>query len=239
LVAYDELLGLATAKIAQNDSGETLQARTLVREAYTRLTGADPTRQRDNFGQFTVVAAKAMRRIMFERAQRNGQVPHDCDTRRVDLDEACSIDRSQSDDFVELDRALTDLAGLRPFYADLVELRFFAGLNASEAARTFGISRSTVERYRKEARTALLELQQERPAIQRLSATERDSIIARRLRDFLAPLRLREITPRRWIDGSTAPVRRLFEIELRKGASLKACWGFSLKSEQQRLRPDP
>ena len=64
--------------------------------------------------------------------------------------------------------------------------------------------------------------------IELLSAEQRDAVIAPVLREHLQPLGLTELTPRRWIDGSKPPVRRLFELQLLKGASLKACWGFSL-----------
>ncbi len=64
--------------------------------------------------------------------------------------------------------------------------------------------------------------------IELLSAAERDAVIAPLLRERLEPLGFGEIAPRRWIDGSKPPARRLFELELLKGAGLKACWGFSL-----------
>jgi hypothetical protein len=64
--------------------------------------------------------------------------------------------------------------------------------------------------------------------VELLSASERHAIYSRLLREWLSPLGLAEIAPRRWIDGSKPPARRLFELQLLKGASVKACWGFSL-----------
>jgi RNA polymerase sigma factor (TIGR02999 family) len=154
-LVYDELRNLATAKLAKEKPGQTLQATALVHEAYVRLVGQGPDRHWDHRRHFFAAAAEAMRRILVEQARRKGRVRHGGGKRRVDLNEACSLVYPPSDDLLALDEALIRLASLNPARADVVNLRFFAGLTMPEVAQTLGISLPTAERYWAFARTWL------------------------------------------------------------------------------------
>jgi RNA polymerase sigma factor (TIGR02999 family) len=145
-LVYDELRKLAAQRLAQEKPGQTLQATALVHEAYLRLVGASAG-QWDNRHHFFAAAAEAMRRILVEQARRKRRVRHGGGLKRIDLDEACSLAQPQSDDLLALDEALTRLASLKPARADVVKLRFFAGLTMAEIARALGISQPTAERY--------------------------------------------------------------------------------------------
>jgi RNA polymerase sigma factor (TIGR02999 family) len=145
-LVYDELRKLAAQKLAQEKPGQTLQATALVHEAYLRLVGDSPG-QWDNRHHFFAAAAEAMRRILVEQARRKRRVRHGGGRKRINLDEACSPVQPRSDDLLALDEALTRLASLKPVRAEVVKLRFFAGLTMAEIARTLGISQPTVERY--------------------------------------------------------------------------------------------
>lgn len=151
-LVYDELRALAAHRMAAEKPGHTLQATALVHEAYLRLVGDQRFNGR---GHFFAAAAEAMRRILVENARRKGRVRHGSDQRRIDFDEACVVADSPGDDLLAIDEALTRLASLDPTRAELVKLRFFAGLTMSEAAAALGISLATAERYWSFARTWL------------------------------------------------------------------------------------
>jgi RNA polymerase sigma factor (TIGR02999 family) len=153
-LVYDELRRLAAQKLAQEATGQTLGATALVHEAYLRLVG-DCRDAWDNRRHFFAAAAEAMRRILVEKARRKRRVRHGGGKKRIDLDEACSLVRPPSQDLLALDEALTRLAALNPARAEVVKLRFFAGLTMPEVARTLGISLPTAERYWAFARTWL------------------------------------------------------------------------------------
>jgi len=153
-LVYDELRKLATQKLAQEKPGQTLQATALLHEAYVRLVGAGDGQQWDSRRHF-FAAAEAMRRILVEQARRKGRVRHGGGKNRVDLDEACSLVQPPSDDLLALDEALTQLASLNPIRAEVVKLRFFAGLTMADVAQTLAISLPTAERYWAFARTWL------------------------------------------------------------------------------------
>jgi RNA polymerase sigma factor (TIGR02999 family) len=153
-LVYDELRRLAARRLAQEAPGQTLQATALVHEAYLRLAG-DSRDAWDNRWHFFAAAAEAMRRILVEQARRKGRVRHGGGKSRIDLEEACSLVESPSDDLLALDEALTRLAALNPLRAEVVRLRFFTGLTMSEVAQTLGISLPTAERYWAFARTWL------------------------------------------------------------------------------------
>jgi RNA polymerase sigma factor (TIGR02999 family) len=162
-LVYDELRKLAAQRLAQEKPGQTLQATALVHEAYLRLVGDSPG-QWDNRHHFFAAAAEAMRRILVEQARRKRRVRHGGGRKRINLDEACSLVQPRSDDLLALDEALTRLASLKPVRAEVVKLRFFAGLTMAEIARTLGISQPTAERYWAFARTWLYaELKDEGP----------------------------------------------------------------------------
>jgi RNA polymerase sigma factor (TIGR02999 family) len=164
-LVYDELRRLATQKLAQEKPGQTLQATALVHEAYLRLVGAAREQSWANRGHFFAAAAEAMRRILVEQARRKGRVRHGGQRQRIELEEACPLIESPDAALCALDEALTRLAELAPLKAELVNLRFFAGLTMSEAAAALGISLATAERYWVFARTWLYaELSGEAPA---------------------------------------------------------------------------
>ena len=153
-LVYDELRRLAAQKLAQESAGQTLDATALVHEAYLRLVG-DSRDTWDNRRHFFAAAAEAMRRILVERARRKRRARHGGGKRRIDLEETCSVVWPPSQDLVAFDEALTRLAALNPARAEVVKLRFFAGLTMPEVAQALGISLPTAERYWAYARTWL------------------------------------------------------------------------------------
>jgi RNA polymerase sigma factor (TIGR02999 family) len=153
-LVYDELRRLAAQRLAQEAPGQTLEATALVHEAYLRLVG-DSRDAWDNRRHFFAAAAEAMRRILVEQARRKDRVRHGGGKKRIDLEEACSLVESPSEELLALDEALTRLTVLNPARAEVVKLRFFTGLTMSEIAQTLGISLPTAERYWAFARTWL------------------------------------------------------------------------------------
>jgi RNA polymerase sigma factor (TIGR02999 family) len=145
-LVYDELRRLAAQRLAHEAPGQTLDATALVHEAYLRLVGANVEPRWDGRGHFFAAAAEAMRRILIDIARRKQRVKHGGDRRRVDLDEALKVDEPR-DDVLAVDEALQKLAAVDPKKADLVKLRFFAGLTLPEAAEVLGIAVPTAERY--------------------------------------------------------------------------------------------
>ncbi len=146
-LVYDELRKLAAHKLAQEKPGQTLQSTALVHEEYLRLVDVDEAQPWNSRGHFFAAAAEAMRRILVERARRRQRARHGGGHQRIDLDEACLVSDSPSDDLAALDEALTRLAALDPARAELVKLRFFAGLTMPQAAEALGISLATAERH--------------------------------------------------------------------------------------------
>jgi RNA polymerase sigma factor (TIGR02999 family) len=153
-LVYDELRRLAAQRLAREAPGQTLEATGLVHEAYLRLVG-DRRDAWDNRGHFFAAAAEAMRRILVELARRKRRVRHGGGKKRIDLEQACSLVQPPSDDLLALDEALNRLAALNPARAEVVKLRFFAGLTMAEVAQALGISLPTAERYWAFARTWL------------------------------------------------------------------------------------
>ena len=153
---YDELRRLATWKLSQERPGQTLQATALVHEAYIRLVGEE-ARNWKSRTHFFAAAAEAMRRILIENARRKKSLKRGGALQRIDLDEAITInDRpSQENELLALDDALQKLAKNDKVKAELVKLRYFAGLTAEQAADILGISHATAERYWDYARSWL------------------------------------------------------------------------------------
>jgi RNA polymerase sigma factor (TIGR02999 family) len=154
-LVYDELRRLAAARLAHEKPGQTLQATALVHEAYLRLVGGETEQSWDNRGHFFAAAAEAMRRILVASAKRKRRLKHGGDRVRVDLDSACMVEHSPSDQLLALDEALMRLAVEDPQKARLVSLRYFAGMTVAEAAAALGISRATADRYWTYAKTWL------------------------------------------------------------------------------------
>ena len=146
-LVYEELRKLATAKLAQEKPGLTLQATALVHDAYIRLVGAADAARWDHRGHFFAAAATAMRRILIERARRKQRKIHGGGRQRQEFDAERIVMPAPNDDLLALDAALAKLAEQDPVKARLVELRFFAGLTGDQAARILGISPKTADRY--------------------------------------------------------------------------------------------
>ncbi len=155
-LVYEELRKLAAARLTREKPGQTLQATALVHEAYLRLVGGDDSKPWNGRGHFFGAAAEAMRRILVEDARRKARIRHGGGLRRVDIDAGCSlVEPPPDDDLLALDEALDRLAALDLKRAELVKLRYFAGLTMPEAAAAMGISVATAERYWAFARTWL------------------------------------------------------------------------------------
>lgn len=145
-IVYQELRRLATWRLSHEPPGQTLQSTALVHEAYIRLVGAE-NRNWDSRAHFFAAAAEAMRRILIEQARRKRRLKHGGGRRRLDFDEADLGISPPSDDLIALDEALGRLADEDKVKADLVKLRYFAGLTVEQAAGILGISRATADRY--------------------------------------------------------------------------------------------
>lgn len=147
-LVYDELRRLARQKLAGETPGQTLQATALVHEAYLRLVGKDNRGQDWNSrGHFFGAAAEAMRRILVENARRKKSLKRGGAFVRQDLNEAQLVANEPQEDVLALDEALNKLAEEDPPKAQLVKLRYFAGLTMQEAADALGFSLATAERY--------------------------------------------------------------------------------------------
>ena len=144
---YDELRSLAAQKLANERPGQTLQATALVHEAYLRLVDVDKAQHWSSRGHFFGAAAEAMRRILVDKARRKNTAKHGGDWARIEIPDIESTTGSKSDNLLALDEALTKLAAEEPEKAELVKLRYFAGLSVEEAADALGISRTTASRY--------------------------------------------------------------------------------------------
>ena len=145
-LVYNELRRLAAAHMAREKPGQTLNPTALVHEAYLRLV-SNRDQAWDGRGHFFAAAAEAMRRILIDEARKKGRVRHGGGQRRVDLDDVHLVSDLSNDDLLDLDDALARLAALDPSRAELVKLRFFAGLTMAETAATLGLSVATAERY--------------------------------------------------------------------------------------------
>ncbi len=145
-LVYAELRKLAAQRLAQEKPGQTLQATALVHEAYLRLVDADKADNWNSRGHFFAAAAEAMRRILVDNARRKQAAKHGGDVARQDLDGLEIALPEVPEDLVALDEALTRLAATDKTAADLVHLRFFAGLPLSEVAQQLGISPRTADR---------------------------------------------------------------------------------------------
>ena len=143
---YQELRRLAAQKLSRERPGQTLQATALVHEAYIRLVGAEGQNWRSRT-HFFAAAAEAMRRILIENARRKQRLKRGGGRQRVDLEDADLAIDEPSTDLVALDEALTKLAEDDPVVAELVKIRYFAGLTLAQAAELLGISRRTADRY--------------------------------------------------------------------------------------------
>jgi RNA polymerase sigma factor (TIGR02999 family) len=163
-LVYDELRKLAAQKMAHESPGQTLQATALVHDVYLRLVDVDKAQQWNSRGHFFAAAAEAMRRILIDGARHKQTGKAGGGRHRLDLDAVEPVRVDGNDDrLLALDNALRLLEAEDPRKAQLVKLRFFAGLTAEQAAAALGVSTSTAEKDWAYARSWL------RVAIDRLS----------------------------------------------------------------------
>ncbi len=144
-LVYAELRRLAAVKLDQEKPGQTLQATALVHEAYLRLVGKADERRWQSRGHFFAAAAEAMRRILIEKARHKKSQKAGGGRRRVELADVEPASAAPDEDLLALDEALDRLAAKHPRKAELVKLRFFAGLTNEQAAQALGISTSTAD----------------------------------------------------------------------------------------------
>jgi RNA polymerase sigma factor (TIGR02999 family) len=154
-LVYDELRTLAAQKMAKEAPGQTLQATALVHEAYVRLVDAERAQHWNSRGHFFAAAAEAMRRILVENARRKKALRRGGDRYRMDLELAEPAAPRLSDDLLAIDEALERLAAKDRAKAELVKLRYFAGLTMEQTAETLGISLATANRWWNYARAWL------------------------------------------------------------------------------------
>jgi RNA polymerase sigma factor (TIGR02999 family) len=146
-LVYEELRRLAAQKLADEKPGQTLQPTALVHEAYLRLVGGERTHSWDGSRHFFYAAAEAMRQILVDRARHKQTRKAGGGRRRLDLDDLePALEEANGDRLLALDEALTQLEAADPRKAELVKLRFFAGLTAEQAAGALGVSTSTAEK---------------------------------------------------------------------------------------------
>lgn len=155
-LVYQELRLLAAQKMAHEKPGHTLQATALVHEAYIRLVGVEAQNWKSS-GHFFAAAAEAMRRILVENARRKKTLKCGAGHVRIAFDSVAATTEEKSDELIALDDALTKLAAQDPTKADLVRIRFFAGLSIDQAAQVLQISRATAIRHWSFARAWLFD----------------------------------------------------------------------------------
>lgn len=146
-LVYDELRKLAAQRLAQEKSGQTLQATALVHEVYLRLVDVEKAQQWNSRGHFFAAAAEAMRRILVESARRKKRLKHGGNLERVEVEMADLPARMSAEQLVALDEALEKLKQHDPAKARLVTLRYFAGMTIEQASEIMSISRVTAHRY--------------------------------------------------------------------------------------------
>jgi RNA polymerase sigma factor (TIGR02999 family) len=145
-LVYEELRKLAAHKMAGEAPGQTLQPTALVHEAWLRLTGAE-NRAWDSQGHFFAAAAEAMRRILIERARAKGRLRRGSRAEHVPLDHVTIASEDPSETVLAINEALDRLAARDPFKAEVVKMRYFAGLSQDEIARALRVSEPTVRRH--------------------------------------------------------------------------------------------
>jgi RNA polymerase sigma factor (TIGR02999 family) len=158
-LVYDELRRLAARKLGLEKPGQTLDPTALVHEAYLRLAKS-PQPDRANFSNrqhFFRVAAEAMRRILIDRARAKTRKRHGGQKHRMPFSDAQPATAAPADDLLALNEALERFAAIEPVKAELVRLRYFAGLSEAEAAKALGVSRATASRYWTYARAWLID----------------------------------------------------------------------------------
>src|SRR5262245_41335725 len=163
-LVYEELRNVAAQRLAQEKPGQTLQPTALVHEAYLRLVGGEDGAHWNSRGHFIAAAAEAMRRILVDNARRKHTEKHGGKRKRLDFSQAEPITQADPDQVLDLDEALTILAGEDPEAAQVAKLRLFAGLSVEEAAQSLSASRAHAYRQWAYARAWLQARLRDRPA---------------------------------------------------------------------------
>jgi RNA polymerase sigma factor (TIGR02999 family) len=145
-LVYEELRKLAAARLAHERPGQTLQATALVHEAYVRLVGTSRAPQWDSEGHFFAAAADAMRRILIERARRRAALKHGGKLTRLDLGDELLVSDERATELLALDEALAALEQHDAQAAQVVKLRYFAGLSHQDTASAMNITRRAADR---------------------------------------------------------------------------------------------
>jgi RNA polymerase sigma factor (TIGR02999 family) len=145
-LVYEELRKLAAQRLAQEKPGQTLQATALVHEAYLRLVGADNALHWQGRGHFFAAAAEAMRHILVDRARRKRSQKRGGARARVALNVANLAAAQDTEEVLAVDEALAGLAAADAQAAELVKLRYFAGLTIPEAAEALNLSPRSADR---------------------------------------------------------------------------------------------
>lgn len=156
-LVYEELRNLAGARLAQEKPGQTLSATALVHEAYLRLVDIDKVQHWNSRGHFFGAAAEAMRRILINRARDKSRLKRGGHLQKIDLENIEIAFVTPGDDLLAVDEALERLSVENKACADLVKLRFFAGLSLADAGAALEISASTADRQWAYARAWLFE----------------------------------------------------------------------------------
>jgi RNA polymerase sigma factor (TIGR02999 family) len=161
-LVYDELRRLAASRLSQEQPGHTLEATALVHEAYLKLVGPDAGHRWNDRRHFFAAAAEAMRRILVDHSRKKRAERRGGDRQRVPLAQAGAVAAPDADDVLALDEVLDRFAGVEPLKAELVKLRYFAGLSEAEAAAAMGIARATASRWWTYARAWLIDALEEK-----------------------------------------------------------------------------
>jgi len=156
-LVYDELRRLAAQRMARELPGQTLQATALVHEAWLRLAGAEGQARFENRAHFFASAAEAMRRVLIDRARGKRTTRRGVGWNRVGIDVIDAPAQADEDTLLGINESLEALAQEDAAAAELVKLRFFAGLSVEEAALALGVTDRTARRYWRFARAWLLE----------------------------------------------------------------------------------
>lgn len=146
-LVYDELRRLARSKMVNEPAGQTLQPTALVHEAYVRLVDAKSKQTWNSKGHFFGAAANAMRRILIDNARKKKSLRRGGEKQRVDIEAMDLSDPNDPSLLVALDESLTRLSQSNPDIAQVVSLRYFAGLTIEETSEALGISVRTVNRH--------------------------------------------------------------------------------------------
>lgn len=154
-LVYNELRKLAAVRLAREDPGQTLQATALVHEAYVRLVDVERVQRWNSRGHFFAAAAEAMRRILVERARAKCSLKYGGAFRRVALEGVATVAEEHGQDIVEISDLLDQLAAVDSQAAELVKLRFFAGLTGDQCSEILGVSPRTVDNLWKYAKAWL------------------------------------------------------------------------------------